>query len=131
MEKKKVTKAEKDITALTSCIAHWSRLYRGKRKDDERIGVKDCALCQLYLNKHNHDCTGCPIYKDTDDVAYCENNVAYSKVGDIWDAAPARQTDMGYNKSWVYDIPEFKSAAKLHWKYLKELRTKLIDYYKC
>lgn len=52
----------KTLTALKASIAKWEKNAKAREISDARIGLADCALCQLF---HSYcggpDCQGCPV----------------------------------------------------------------------
>ncbi len=94
------------LKSLKQSIAHWKRLATGKRREGERVGVADCALCKLFFYK---DCVGCP-------VAQKVNRIGCSDT-------PYKEADRTY---YFYgpDSNEFKQAAQVELNFLKSLLPK-------
>lgn len=56
------------LKALRDSIAHHKRNLRAKTPDDVKLGIKDCALCEVFLNatgNHRLWCIGCPVMEKT------------------------------------------------------------------
>lgn len=103
------------LQALCESIEHWTRLATGTRKSCEFVGVKDCALCQLFYTGYSpNSCVGCPVMQATKQ-RFCKNS-PYK------DASKASY--FGYNSV------EFKEAAQRELDFLKSLLPPevVIDY---
>ena len=94
------------LKALKQSIAHWKRLATGKRREGERTGVHDCALCVLFFRT---DCAGCPVAQKVNRIG-C-SNTPYVNANDAY-------YDTGL------DSPEFKAAAKVELEFLQSLLPK-------
>ena len=97
-----------------SVIAHWERLVSGNRREDEYIGVNDCAFCRRYHSRYNL-CKGCPIYKETGKRS-CRGT-PYDDIGRYFSGVFLTQEKLDY--------PEFKELARVELEWLKELRKKV------
>ena len=91
--------------ALEQSIAHWKRLATGKRRKNENISTKHCALCKLFYEGH---CVGCPVAIKTKAV-HCQKSP--------WVAAC-----VAGNHGSELDEPVFHRAARRELAFLEGLR---------
>lgn len=67
---------DKTLTALQQSIEKWERNAVAETPDDYTTGVKDCALCQVFMQG---GCLGCPVRGATGGV-FCVGSPYYNAV---------------------------------------------------
>ena len=96
------------LKALRASIAHWRRLATGKRRENESIGWRNCALCKRFLDL---DCVGCPVREATGQPL-CQRT-------------PYVAADYALGASDAgFDSAAFKAAALKELKFLESLLPK-------
>lgn len=110
-----MTKSE----ALEASILHWQENVKAETPGEVRLGVSDCALCDLYSPPCADECKGCPVSEKAGDV--CCRKTPYSAAYTAW-------------ISWKYTNPnsdgdtllaardEFRKAAQAEVDFLISLR---------
>lgn len=61
------------LAALDASILHWEQNLAAEKSDDVRVDMKDCALCDMFVESRGPDdaCSGCPV-RDRTGEDMCE-----------------------------------------------------------
>lgn len=91
------------LTALKNSITHWERICDPVTTMEEEIGVRSCALCQLFWR---NNCNGCP-------VTIASGNI-------LCQDTPYYEVQKAYKESGK-GSPEYLAAAKKELEFLLSL----------
>lgn len=84
--------------ALEASIAHWQRNLAAEKPSDVRLGVRNCALCDVF---YSNLCKGCPVA---------------AKTGQVWCSGSPYEGASGAHDLWEDADPDTEDDAKLAWR---------------